>query len=54
MAPAAQPATLGHRLSRTSETCVARRAGIVIDYTAPHQSFIPAGLADLQVLDGSV
>jgi len=33
---------------------VARQSGVIIDYTAPHQSFIPAGLADLQVLDSSV
>jgi hypothetical protein len=51
---AAQPDETDQRFQRTLENGVARQSGIIIDYTAPHQSFIPSGLAHLQVLDGSV
>jgi len=54
MVPTAQPDETDHGLQQTLETGLASQSGIIIDYTGPHQSVIPAGLAYLRVLDGTV
>ena len=54
MVPAVQPDKMDHGIQRPLASAVARQSEIIIDYTAPHQSSIPAGLAHLQVLYGSV